>query len=853
MEIAASKIPVNIEDEMKRSYMDYAMSVIIGRALPDVRDGLKPAHRRVLYGMRLMGLASNRSYRKCAKIVGEVMGNFHPHGDASIYDTLVRLSQDFNMRYPLVDGQGNFGSVDGDLPAAMRYTEARLQALGEELMLDLEKETVDFVPNYDETTEEPTVLPAPIPNLLVNGSTGIAVGMATNVPPHNLAEVIGGVVYVIDEQQRARRLSSVAAGASGEPGERATTREERLRQLFRIVTGPDFPTGGTIVGRSGIVQAYREGRGSITVRAKTDVELSKKGDRTSIVVTEIPYQVNKARLIEKIAELVREKVIEGISDLRDESDRDGMRIVIELKRGEVPEVVLNNLFKHTQLQTSFGIIMLAIAGGRPKVLNLLEFIEEFIDFRREVVRRRTEFELRKAEARAHILEGFRIALDHIDEVIRLIRASKTSPEAREGLMTNFGLSQVQAQAILEMQLQRLTGLERQKILDELAELMKLIEHLRSILASDVLLMQLVVDELKAVRDKFGDERRTAIVEAEGEFRVEDLIADEDVAITVTATGYIKRTAITEYRSQRRGGRGRIGMRTREEDVVNHLFVASTHSYVLIFSDKGRCYWLKVHEIPDVAAAGKGKAIANLVSMQPDEKIASVLAARELDTPDRFIVMCTRKGTIKKTELAAFSNPRAGGIIAIGIDEGDAVIAVQLSDGKSDVFIGTRDGMAIRFPESDIRAMGRTAYGVRGISLRDDDVVVGMEILRPGGTILSVTANGYGKRTEIEEYRIQGRGGFGIINIQTSDRNGVVVGVSCVLEHEQLMFITEQGMILRTRSSGISLIGRATQGVRLIDLDEGDRTVSVARLEDQGSLDEPTPDTTEETGNDTTQS
>jgi DNA gyrase subunit A len=853
MEFAASKIPVNIEDEMKRSYMDYAMSVIIGRALPDVRDGLKPAHRRVLYGMRLMGLASNRSYRKCAKIVGEVMGNFHPHGDASIYDTLVRLSQDFNMRYPLVDGQGNFGSVDGDLPAAMRYTEARLQALGEELMLDLEKETVDFVPNYDETTEEPTVLPAPIPNLLVNGSTGIAVGMATNVPPHNLAEVIDGVVYVIDEQQRARRLSTVVAGASGEQGERATTREERLRQLFRIVTGPDFPTGGTIVGRSGIVQAYREGRGSITVRAKTDVELSKKGDRTSIVVTEIPYQVNKARLIEKIAELVREKVIEGISDLRDESDRDGMRIVIELKRGEVPEVVLNNLFKHTQLQTSFGIIMLAIAGGRPKVLNLLEFIEEFIDFRREVVRRRTEFELRKAEARAHILEGFRIALDHIDEVIRLIRASKTSPEAREGLMTNFGLSQVQAQAILEMQLQRLTGLERQKILDELAELMKLIEHLRSILASDVLLMQLVVDELKAVRDKYGDERRTAIVEAEGEFRVEDLIADEDVAITVTATGYIKRTAITEYRSQRRGGRGRIGMRTREEDVVNHLFVASTHSYVLIFSDKGRCYWLKVHEIPDVAAAGKGKAIANLVSMQPDEKIASVLAARELDTPDRFIVMCTRKGTIKKTELAAFSNPRAGGIIAIGIDEGDAVMAVQLSDGMSDVFIGTRDGMAIRFPESDIRAMGRTAYGVRGISLRDDDVVVGMEILRQAGTILSVTANGYGKRTEIEEYRIQGRGGFGIINIQTSDRNGVVVGVSCVLEHEQLMFITEQGMILRTQSSGISLIGRATQGVRLIDLDEGDRTVSVARLEDQGSLDEPPPDTTEETGNDTTQS
>jgi DNA gyrase subunit A len=844
MDFAASKVPVNIEDEMKRSYMDYAMSVIIGRALPDVRDGLKPAHRRVLYGMRLMGLASNRAYRKCAKIVGEVMGNFHPHGDASIYDTLVRLSQDFNMRYPLVDGQGNFGSVDGDMPAAMRYTEARLQALGDELMLDLEKQTVDFVPNYDETTEEPTVLPAPIPNLLVNGSAGIAVGMATNVPPHNLTEVIDGVVYVIEEQQKARRI---AAGGDDE-AERATSRDERLRQLFRIVTGPDFPTGGTIVGRSGIIQAYREGRGTITVRAKTDVELSKKGDRTSIVVTEIPYQVNKARLIEKIADLVRDKVIEGISDLRDESDREGMRVVIELKRGEVPEVVLNNLFKHTQLQTSFGIIMLAIAGGRPKVLNLLEFIEEFIEFRREVVRRRTEFDLRKAEARAHILEGLRIALDHLDAVIALIRGSKTTVEARDGLVAGFGLTVIQAQAILEMQLQRLTGLERQKILDELAELMALIEKLRAILASDTLLMQIVLDELKAVREKYGDARRTEIVEAEGEFRVEDLIADEDVAITVTATGYIKRTAITEYRSQRRGGRGRIGMRTREEDVVNHLFVASTHSYILIFTDKGRCYWLKVHEIPDVAAAGKGKAIANLVSMQADEKIAAVLAVRELETPDRYIVLCTRKGTVKKTELAAFSNPRAGGIIAIGVDEGDAVMTVQLSDGSSEIFIGTREGMAIRFPESDIRPMGRTAYGVRGISLRDDDEVVGMEVLRAGGTILTVTVNGYGKRTEIDEYRIQGRGGTGIINIQTTDRNGHVIGVSCVLEPEELMFVTEQGMILRTRASGISLIGRATQGVRLIDLDEGDRTVSVARLEDQGSVDEPSADTTEEPGN-----
>ena len=670
--------------------------------------------------------------------------------------------------------------------------------------------------------------------------------MATNVPPHNLTEVIDGVIYVIEEQQKARRLAGLTADALAEAGERATTREERLRQLFRLVTGPDFPTGGIIVGRSGIVQAYREGRGSITVRSRTDVETSKKGDRQAIVVTEIPYQVNKKRLIENIADLVREKTIEGISDLRDESDRDGMRIVIELKRGEVPEVILNNLYKHTQLQTTFGIIMLAIARGRPKVLNLLEFIEEFIEFRREVVRRRTEFELRKAEARAHILEGLRIALDHLDEVIRIIRSAKTTAEAREGLITGFSLSQLQAQAILEMQLQRLTGLERQKIVDELAELMALIEQLRAILASDILLMQVVVDELKAVREKYGDQRRTVIIEAEGEFRVEDLIADEDVAITVSATGYIKRTAITEYRSQRRGGRGRIGMRTREEDIVNHLFVASTHSYILIFTDKGRCYWLKVHEIPDVVAAGKGKAIANLVSMQPDEKIASVLAVRELDTPDRYIVMCTRKGTVKKTELSAFSNPRAGGIIAIGIDDGDAVIGVQLSDGQSEVFIGTRDGMAIRFPESDIRAMGRTAYGVRGITLRDEDEVVGMETLRPGGTILTVTVNGYGKRTEIEEYRVQGRGGSGIINIQTTERNGPVIGVSCVLELEQLMFITEQGMILRTQASGISIIGRATQGVRLIDLDEGDRTVAVARLEDQGSIDEPAPDSTEET-------
>jgi DNA gyrase subunit A len=811
-EIAANKVPVNIEDEMKRSYMDYAMSVIIGRALPDARDGLKPAHRRVLYGMRTMGLASNRAYRKCAKIVGEVMGNFHPHGDASIYDTLVRLAQDFNMRYTLVDGQGNFGSIDGDPPAAMRYTEARPEALAEAMMADLDKETVDFVPNYDETTEEPTVLPTTFPNLLVNGSAGIAVGMATNIPPHNMREVIDGVIAAIDL--------------------RGQTKESRLKAVMKAVSGPDFPSGGFIVGRQGIYQAYMTGRGSITMRARSTVEESKKGDKQSIVITEIPYQINKARLVEKIADLAREKTIEGISDLRDESDRDGMRIVIELKRGEMPDRVLNNLYKHTPLQTTFGIIMLAIAGGRPKVLSLLEVIEHFIEFRREVVRRRTEFELRKAEARAHILEGLKIALDHLDEVIRLIRGSKSPAEARDGLQASFKLSLVQAQAILDMQLQRLTGLERQKILDELLELMKTIERLRAILSSDELIMQLVVDELKAVRQKFGDERRTEIIDESGELRIEDLIADEDMAITVSSTGYIKRTAISTYRAQRRGGKGRIGMRTREEDYVSHLFIASTHAYIMIFTDRGRAYWLKVHEVPDVGQYGKGKAIVNLVQFEsPEEKIAALLAVKEFPEEEgkQFVVMGTRKGTVKKTDLSAFSNPRPSGIIAIGVEEGDAVIAVEMSDGTEQIFIGTRDGMAIRFEETDVRPMGRTAYGVRGISLRDDDEVVAMEVVRQGGTVLTVAQNGYGKRTELEEYRLQSRGGFGTINIQTSDRNGKVVGIAYVTDEDELMLISQQGMILRMKAGDIRAIGRATQGVRLIEMEEGDAVVSVAKL------------------------
>jgi len=834
--------PVNIEDEMKRSYMDYAMSVIIGRALPDARDGLKPAHRRVLYGMKTMGLSSTRGYRKCAKIVGEVMGNFHPHGDQSIYDTLVRLAQDFNMRYPVVDGQGNFGSIDGDPPAAMRYTEARLKALADDAMADLDKETVDFVPNYDETTEEPTVLPAPFPNLLVNGSAGIAVGMATNVPPHNLREVIDGCVWLIENTHLRQRLDQ-AQGFSP-----AMTRAEKLRNLIRLIPAPDFPTAGQIVGRQGAVQAYMTGRGSIMMRAKSEVETNKKGDRQAIIVTEIPYQVNKAKLIERIAELVREKTIEGISDLRDESDRDGMRIVIELKRGEVAEVILNNLYKHTQLQLSFGIIMLAIVGGRPKVMTLLEMIESFVEFRRDVVRRRTEFELRKAEARYHILEGLKIALDHLDAVITLIRGSRTPSEARDGLMTQFGLSQIQSQAILDMQLQRLTGLERQKILDELADLLKTIERLRAILASERLLMQIILDELKTVREKYGDDRRTEIIEGEsGELNIEDLIAEEDMAISVSNTGYIKRTAITTYRSQRRGGKGRIGMRTRDEDFVSHLFVASTHAYIMIFSDRGRAYWLKVHEIPDVGPGGKGKSIANLVSMEDGEKIAAMLAVKEFEE-DKFIVMGSRKGVVKKTSLSAFSNPRAGGIIAMGIEEGDAVIAVQVTDGTGEIFIGTRSGMAIRFEEGDVRPMGRTAYGVRGITLRDDDFVVAMEVVKPGGTLLTVTERGYGKRTEIDEYRVQSRGGVGVINISTSERNGPVVGVAYVQEGDELLVITQQGMIIRMQTNDVRAIGRATQGVRLIDIAGDDKVVSIARLVEREeddkngeSASEPPPD------------
>jgi len=807
----SAKQPVNIEDEMRRSYMDYAMSVIIGRALPDVRDGLKPANRRVLYAMRQMGLASNRPYRKCAKIVGEVIGNYHPHGDASAYDTLVRLAQDFNMRYALVDGQGNFGSIDGDMPAAYRYTEARLRPLAEAMMADLEKDTVDFRPNFDETTEEPSVLPTPFPNLLVNGSTGIAVGMATNIPPHNMREVIDGVLAVIERREQSA--------------------DDRFRALLQAIPGPDFPSGGTIVGREGIYRAYRTGRGSITVRGRATFEEHPRTERVSIVVTEIPYQVNKKVLVEEIAALVREKKIDGIADLRDESSREGMRIVIELKRGELPDVVLNNLYKQTRLQMNFGITLLAIVGGRPRVLSLLEIIEHFIEFRRDVVRRRTEFDLRKAEARAHVLEGLRIALDHLDAVIALIRGSRNPAEARTGLMSGFGLTQIQAQAILDMQLQRLTGLERQKVLDELEELQRTIARLREILSNDQLLMQIIVDELRQVQQQFGDARRTDIVEDRGDFRIEDLIADEDVAITATDTGYIKRTPLDEYRQQRRGGKGLIGMQTRDEDVVRHLFVANTHAYILIFSDRGRCYWLRVYDIPEVGRNSRGKSIANLVSMAEGESIAALLRVQDFPEGEgeRFIVMGTRRGVIKKTDLHAFSNPRAAGIIAIHIDDDDRLIGVVETDGNSDLVLASRNGMAIRFQETDVRPMGRTARGVRGMQLRDGDEVVGIDVMTPGATLLTVCEKGYGKRTDVDEYRVQSRGGIGLKDVLTNDRNGPVVGVACVTDRHEVLLITEQGQVIRTNAADLRPIGRNTLGVKLMDLAPEDRVVSLATL------------------------
>ncbi len=803
----AERLPVNIEDEMKKSYMDYAMSVIIGRALPDVRDGLKPAHRRVLYAMYREGLLSTRAYSKCAGIVGEVLKKYHPHGDAAVYDTLVRMAQDFNLRMPLIDGQGNFGSVDGDPPAAYRYTEARLTPLAESMMRDIDKETVDFVPNFDGNTHEPTVLPAAFPNLLVNGSTGIAVGMATNIPPHNLREVVDGILHVLGAKEKSD--------------------DELVNALLAIVRGPDFPTAAFVHGGRGIEQAYRTGRGGIQLRARAEIEESGK-DRESIVVTEIPYQVNKAKLVEKIAELARDKKVDGIADVRDESDRSGMRIVIDLKRGEVAQVVLNNLYKHTQLQTSFGIILLAIVDNRPKVLSLLEMIRLFIDFRRDIVRRRTAFELKKAEERAHVLEGFVIALDHLDDVIQLIRRSASPAEAREALMANYALSEIQAQAILDLQLQRLTAMERDKILEEHQAIRLRIAELKAILASEERIDRIVREELEEVKEKFGDDRRTEIIAKTQEISVEDMIAEEDMVITVSHSGYIKRSPVTVYRKQKRGGKGRIGMTTREEDFVDRLFIASTHSYILIFTDRGKVHWLKVHEIPNVGTAGKGKAIVNLVAMSPQEKLADVCAVKEFPE-DRYLLMATRKGTVKKTPLSAFANPMSRGIIAIAIDEGDELIAAAVTEPGSEAMLATRDGKAIRFSEADARPMGRTAYGVKGVALREGDSVVSMAVVEPEGTLLTVTDLGFGKRSHVEEYRLQSRGGQGIINIRTTPRNGRVVAVLFVHDEDELMVITAQGMIVRLRVLDFATHGRATQGVRLIELGESDHVVAVAKL------------------------
>jgi len=797
---------IAIEDEMRSSYLDYAMSVIVGRALPDVRDGLKPVHRRILYGMNEMGLVHNRAYRKSAKIVGEIMGNYHPHGDSAIYDTLVRMAQDFNMRYCLVDGQGNFGSVDGDPPAAMRYTEARLTKLAEEMLADIDKETVDFRPNYDESRVEPVVLPAKVPNLLVNGAGGIAVGYATNIPTHNIAEVVAGLLKLLDNP------------------------ETTIAQLMEVIPGPDFPTAGYIYGKQGIKDAYHTGRGLLTLRAKASIETDERTDRDRIIVTEIPYQVNKARLIEKIAELIQDKRIEGISDLRDESDRDGMRIVIELKKGEIPLVLLNNLYKHTPMQSTFGVIMLALVHNRPEVLTLKQILEAFIEHRREVVLRRTAFDLRKAEERAHILEGLKIALDHLDAVIALIRRSRSPEEARGGLIRQFALSEIQANAILDMKLQRLTQLEREKLTQEYEEIIKRIAYLKSVLGSEALVRQIIKDELLAIKEEYKDGRRTQIVPEEAEINVEDLIAQEEVVVTISHTGYIKRNPVSLYRAQRRGGKGKIGMGTKEEDFVETLFTASTHDYLLFFTDAGKVYWLKVHEIPEAGRAAKGKAMVNLLALAGDEKVTATLPVKEF-CEDRYVVMATRQGVIKKTELSAYGNPRQGGIIALTLDEGDKLIGVEITDGQRQILLGTRDGIVIRFKEEDVRSMGRTAHGVRGITLDEGNYVIGMETITPDSTasILTVTERGYGKRTLVSEYRLQGRAGRGIISVKVTDRNGPAVSFHQVRDGDEIMVMTAEGKILRTKVDDVREIGRNAQGVRLIDMEEADRVVGVAKL------------------------
>jgi DNA gyrase subunit A len=845
---AANIQPVNIEEEMRRSYLDYSMSVIIGRALPDVRDGLKPVHRRILYAMYDMNLLHNRKHSKCAGVVGELLKKYHPHGDGAVYDALVRLAQPWSLRYPLIDGQGNFGSVDGDPPAAYRYTECRMARIAEEMLADIDKDAVDFVPNFDEQTEEPTVLPARIPNLLINGSNGIAVGMATNIPPHNLTEIVDATITLVNNP--------------------AAT----LPEILKFVQGPDFPTAGIIHGKSGILEAYKNGRGRFMMRAKAAIETFNK-DRQAIVITEIPYQVNKARLVERIAQLVNDKVVDDISDIRDESDRDGMRIVVELKRGGEPQLVLNQLFKHTPMQESFSMIFLAVVNGQPKEMGLVQAIKHFIDHRVDVVRRRTAFLLMKAKEREHILEGYLTALDHLDNVITIIRASANRADARENLVQYFAgkkidintigrapklnpekpFTAIQAEAILELQLHRLTKLSIDEISKELAQVRESITEYESILASEKKLRGVIVKELEEVKKQYGDERRTVIQDEAAEIELEDLIADEQVAVTVSHGGYFKRTAISTYRNQRRGGQGRMGMKTRDEDFVEHLFIASTHAYILIFTNTGRVYWLKVYEIPDVGAAGKGKHVGNLVALQPGETVRTMLAVRDLEEEGRYVFFATRNGTVKKTEVKDFSHVMSRGIIAINIEKGDELVAASLTDGTQIIFLASHDGQAIRFDENDVRSMGRNATGVRGMNLEEKDYIVGMATtLKPevkaevekgakkpedvapevadlvpekGSLILSVTENGYGKRTPADEYRLTNRGGKGVINVKTTERNGKVVGISQVTEKSEVMLISQYGKIIRTDSSTIRESGRAAQGVRLLQLEPGDRVAA----------------------------
>ncbi len=802
--MAAAKekiLPVAIEEEMKRSYIDYAMSVIVGRALPDVRDGLKPVHRRILYAMYELGLFHNKPYKKSARIVGEVLGKYHPHGDAAVYDALVRMVQDFSLRYPLIDGQGNFGSIDGDAPAAMRYTEARLAEIAEEMLADIEKDTVDFVPNFDDSLKEPSVLPAKLPNLLVNGSSGIAVGMATNIPPHNLCEVCDAIALLIDNPDAS------------------------LEELMEVIKGPDFPTGAYILGREGIIRAYTTGRGTIRLRGRTHIEEGKRKKR--IIITEIPYMVNKAKLIESIADLVRNKKIEGITDIRDESDREGMRVVIELRQNASPEVILNQLYKNTQLETTFGIINLVLVDGEPRVLNLRDTILEFIRHRKEVVTRRTRFELARAEKRAHILEGLRIALKNIDAIIKLIRGSPSAAEAKEALMKKFSLTETQAQAILDMRLQKLAKLEREKIEEEYRRLLREIEHLRSLLASEKKILQVVKKETLELKRKYGDERRTEIVAEAGEISIEDLIAREEMVVTITQGGYIKRLPVSTYRQQRRGGRGIVGVEAKE-DQVKDIYVASTHDYMLFFSNTGKVYWRKVYEIPTAGRYSRGKAMVNLIEEAANERITATLAVNDF-SEERYVFFATKLGKVKKTPLSAFGKPRRGGILAISLAEGDELVEVELTDGRQEILLATRYGKAIRFSEEDVRPMGRTAMGVTGITLRRKDEVVGVEVVKPGTTILAVTENGYGKRTPIEEYPLQRRGGKGVINIIPSVRNGLVVGVLSVVDSDEVVLTSAKGVVIRLKAKEISVMGRNTQGVRLMKLEEGDRVVALAKV------------------------